>query len=348
VTYSCLATHATVSTAISAIERTGTWKMEVRGNAKTELASVEQQLAVLTRPAPPRPAKTVREALAGERVPSGIWKDSQECLSVQESVHFAKACAQVVQLRRELAAAQDYERLSARAGELRRGLAAAPIVGTSDPLPAAFSATLGRVLPIGGMEGVALLITIFVEIISCFGLTGLRALGTVGEQLLPLGRSAEGSPAADYEGGNKLAASPAPGRTLPQPSLKASPSGRTTAPGHRRREGGNPPSNVVPMRPPASLRERVQGGSPVPQGGPPRGLDVPSSHLAAFVEARLLKAPGTSLAARDLRSAYEAWCAKQGHPPLTVPKFAAELKVLGYGKWKSCGLMRYRGLQLVA
>ena len=49
--YSCLATHATVSTAISAIERTGTWKMEVRGNAKVELASVEQQLVVLSRPA---------------------------------------------------------------------------------------------------------------------------------------------------------------------------------------------------------------------------------------------------------------------------------------------------------
>src|SRR6188474_2321507 len=56
VVFSCLATHATVSTAISAIERTGTWKMEVRGNAKAELASVEQQLAVLSRPMPPRPA----------------------------------------------------------------------------------------------------------------------------------------------------------------------------------------------------------------------------------------------------------------------------------------------------
>jgi hypothetical protein len=46
--------------------------------------------------------------------------------------------------------------------------------------------------------------------------------------------------------------------------------------------------------------------------------------------------------------AYEAWCATHGYQPLTVPKFAAELKVLGYDKWKSCGLMRYRGLQLVA
>jgi hypothetical protein len=75
---------------------------------------------------PPRPAKTVREALAGERVPSGVWKDSQECGSIHESVHFAKACAQVVQLRRELAATQDYEQLSSRAAQLRNSLADAP------------------------------------------------------------------------------------------------------------------------------------------------------------------------------------------------------------------------------
>ena len=77
VVFSCLATHATVTTAISSIERTGTWKMEVRTNAKTELASIEQQLAALSRPAPPRPMKTVREGLAATSVPPAIWKDSQ-------------------------------------------------------------------------------------------------------------------------------------------------------------------------------------------------------------------------------------------------------------------------------
>ena len=118
----------------------------------------------------------MREALAGERVPSGVWRDSQECGSIQESVHFAKACAQVVQLRRELAAAQDYERLSSRAAELRKGLAEAPILATSDPLPASFNATLGRVLPLGGTEGVALLLTVVVEIMSCFGLSGISLL----------------------------------------------------------------------------------------------------------------------------------------------------------------------------
>jgi len=69
VSFSWLATHATVRMAIASIERTGTWKMEVRGNAKAELATVEQRLAALSRPAPLRPAKTVREALAGTSVP---------------------------------------------------------------------------------------------------------------------------------------------------------------------------------------------------------------------------------------------------------------------------------------
>src|SRR6476620_4740973 len=35
--YSCLATHSTVGMAISGIERTGSWKMEARGNSKAEL-----------------------------------------------------------------------------------------------------------------------------------------------------------------------------------------------------------------------------------------------------------------------------------------------------------------------
>jgi hypothetical protein len=176
VTISWLATHATATTAIATIERSGTWKMEVRGNTKTELLAVEQQLAALSRPAPPRPAGTVREALAAERVPANVWQDSQECSRIQDSAHFGRACAQVAQLRRELAAALDYERLSARAAELRKGLAEAPIVATSDPLPAAFNATLGRLVPLGGAEGVALLFTIVVELISCCGLAGLSVL----------------------------------------------------------------------------------------------------------------------------------------------------------------------------
>jgi hypothetical protein len=75
VTYSALATHATVSTAIAAIERTGSWKMEVRSGTKAELDAVEKRIAILAQPMPPRPSKTLAEALAVEKVPPGIWRD---------------------------------------------------------------------------------------------------------------------------------------------------------------------------------------------------------------------------------------------------------------------------------
>ena len=52
-----------------------------------------------------------------------------------------------------------------------------PLVATSDPLPEAFAATLGRLLPLDGRVGVSLLLTFVIEIMSCFGLAALRAVG---------------------------------------------------------------------------------------------------------------------------------------------------------------------------
>jgi hypothetical protein len=80
-TYSGLATHATVSTAIAAIERTGTWKMEGRTNAKAELAAIEQRLAALSEPKVPRPSGAVRETLAAEKIPP----DGSRCCSPSSS-----------------------------------------------------------------------------------------------------------------------------------------------------------------------------------------------------------------------------------------------------------------------
>lgn len=107
VTFSWLATHATVSTAIAAIERGGTWKMEVRSNTKAELVSLEQQLAALSRPAPPRPAKTVREALAAEpRASQRVAGQPRMRRHPGEHPLREGLRAQVVQLRRELAASR--------------------------------------------------------------------------------------------------------------------------------------------------------------------------------------------------------------------------------------------------
>jgi hypothetical protein len=102
------------------------------------------------------------------------------------------------------------------------------------------------------------------------------------------------------------------------------------------------------MRPRPPPRAIPEGTSPRQQSRLGCALPDTDSHVPAFIQQRLQTAKGMSIAAKDLRAAYEVWCAKQCYSPLTVPKLAAELKALGYDKWKSCGLIRYRGLQLVA
>jgi hypothetical protein len=343
VAFSCLATHATVSSAIASIEHTGTWRMEVRGNTKSELATIEKQLAALSRPTPPRPAKTVQEALKAERVPPGVWQDSQECANIQDRAHFMKACAQVVQLRKELAAAKDYERLSLRATELRQGVAEAPIVATADPLPAAFSATFGRFVPVGGTEGVALLLTIVVELISCVGLGAFAVLCNTHKQRegAPAIAFLPGTRSEDRQSEREPPCQPdAP--TLPKPSLRAVVSGGGRVNGSASRDPNDAPSNILPMRP------RTPSGNLPQEDMPVQKKTTPPSHVPLFVQQRLKRAQGMSLAAKELRAVYEAWCATHGHEPLSPPKFAVELKGLGCDKWKSCGLMRYRDLQLVA
>jgi len=176
-----------------------------------------------------------------------------------------------------------------------------------------------------------------VEILSCFGLAGLTAL-SAREGEAPCGKG--GKPAApeaslpkgeafDDQGSLQHRTLPAgEGLTLPNPSLPAG-VGRGSAPGSLTEGGSN---NVVTLRPVPSQRDHVKEGP----------------HVANFVQERLQGAPGASVAARDLRAAYEGWCAKQGLAPLSVPKLAAELKGLGYVKWKSVGVMRYRDLRFAA
>jgi hypothetical protein len=327
--------------------------MEVRGNNKNELAAVEGQLATLSHPSPPRPVKTVQEALAATSVPPAIWKDSNECNGIQESAYFAKQCARVVQLRRELAAAQDYERLSGRATELRNGLAQAPIVATSDPLPATFSATLGRLVPIGGTEGVALLITLVVEIISGFGLAGIRAVRECSREVAKASLTPPSLAIVKCEGGSlplitqSLPQAQTP--TLPNPSLKASAPAQGRGRAHTTGEEGScTPSNALPsrLRPPCA-------DLPCPSSARERGASVgelpfDTSHVSDFARERLRPARGASVSSKELRAAYEAWCATRGYTPLSWEKFAGELNALGYTKWKSCGRMRYRDLELVA
>lgn len=350
VTYSSLATHATVGLAIGSIERAGTWKMEGRSNTKAELATIEQRLAALTDPKMPRPSTTVRKALEVEKVPPGVWRRSQECLKIRRSAYFQTACAKVLALRHELTAAVDYEQLDARAEKLRKALAAAPLVATSDPLPKAFTATIGRLLPLDGGVGVALLLTLVIEIMSCFGLAGLRALREEQrreERRRPSIDRAEFS-SARHTGSSRRTQFPpySPSGSIPHPKTPTAVNrvavARMTGRDRVRRRG----SRVVPVR-------GAKSHNPQTPNGPQSSIDDPdgrrssaAAHVCAFARERLQPAVGMSLGAFDLRRAYEEWCATDSQEPLSQQKVGVELSALGYTRWKSCGLIRYRDVQL--
>jgi hypothetical protein len=99
------------------------------------------------------------------------------------------------------------------------------------------------------------------------------------------------------------------------------------------------------MRPGNPSTRLPEGASLTPRGRIPEfKID---SHTPDFVRERLETSDGSSLAAGELRAAYETWCATHNQTPLGA-QVAAELKALGCAKWKSCGLIRYRDLQLAA
>jgi hypothetical protein len=364
VTYSWLATGATVSTAIAATERNGTWKMEGRNNVKTELTAVEQQMSVLAQPVPPRPSKTVAETLAAEKVPPGVWRDSQECKSIHESKYFQTACTKVLGLRKELASAESYEKLNARARELRQELAATPVVATADPLPEAFATTLSRLVPVDGRAGVALLLTAVIEILSCFGPATLSKLHEGG---IEGGGKAEAKREEPRREGQSLPPSDGEGegigmipsevknvpdvetekqtRFVPRSSLKPAEAGFSARPSLNRDDHSKPPSNVVPLvrLKPREVRREASGKSA--QGGT---ISVKSSHVPEFARDCLKASTGYSLSAAELRCAYKGWCAKLGLKPVSVKMLGSELTKLGYTRWRSSGRVRYRDLQLVA
>ena len=333
VTYSSLATHATVSSAIAAIERNGTWKMEVRSDTKAELAEIEKRLAVLSQPMPPRPSKTLGEALASEVVPPGVWRDSRECQNIHDSRYFQSTCQKFLDLRRELAVAQDYEKLDARAEELRHALAAAPPVATSDPLPQAFAATLGRFLSLDGHAGIALLLTLIVETMSCFGLAGLRALkGETGRPYEPPSslRSRGGHGPKTPTEARAVGTSRIRTQILPASSLKAARPGtsldREGAPNRRAR----PPSEVLPARVASGQMIRTRE-----ELGLATARSAMGSHVSEFIQERLKPADGASVGAGELKEVYDAWCASHGNEPI-----AAEA---GYRTHRT----RYRALEVL-
>jgi hypothetical protein len=124
-----------------------------------------EQLALVERARAP---SVVEAELAAQLVPTAIWKRTRECveLTLPESHN---ACARVLALRQELAAAQSAQALETRIDDARRELATQPVVGQSaDPQVTGLAAMLGTEQATL-RRGLALLLAVLVEVGSAFG-----------------------------------------------------------------------------------------------------------------------------------------------------------------------------------
>ena len=100
VTYSALATHATVSTAIADIERTGSWKMEVRSDTKAELATVEKRLESAIPIGTPQPDRKISH-----------FKVPEDGVSIKRDQNFLSASCLVLDFDNGSFSPEDFIRL---------------------------------------------------------------------------------------------------------------------------------------------------------------------------------------------------------------------------------------------
>ena len=131
----------------------------------TTIRRAGEQLTLVERS---RPSTVIEAELASQLVPAPIWKRTRACseLTLPES---HTACARVLALRQELAAAQSAQALEERIGEARRHLTTAPVVGLSaDPQVAGLAAMLGTEEPMV-RRALVLLLAILVELGSATG-----------------------------------------------------------------------------------------------------------------------------------------------------------------------------------
>jgi len=133
--------------------------------AKVERA--ENQLATLGKHRPP---DVIKAELASAAVPLHIWRRSRQCLdlTLEES---RLACAPVLGLRKELAAAEAAERLEAQLVAGRTQLATASVAGSvADPQASALARLIGA--DEGTIRtGIALLLAGLIEVGSALGIT---------------------------------------------------------------------------------------------------------------------------------------------------------------------------------
>jgi hypothetical protein len=166
--------HSSLTYSLQEIERQATHRTEARADLRTELQEVEDRAAAIKAEKTPRPPNVIAWDIKTVVIPAGARRNSEDCTTPGDA-YTRKACAPLLELRKELAEAEELERLEPRAAKLRKQLADAQIVASRDPASTSFELLIGSALArvgakdIDGTVGFPSLMILLLEMVSALG-----------------------------------------------------------------------------------------------------------------------------------------------------------------------------------
>lgn len=140
------------------------------------IVTVERAETGLAALGPQRPSSVIRADLDATVIDPKIWQWTRRCAELHNQLA-QRACAPVLGLRRELAAADEAKRLETKAATARTQLATAPVVGPQPDPPATAIARITGVDEGTVRVGFALLLAGLVEAGSALGLALVSVTG---------------------------------------------------------------------------------------------------------------------------------------------------------------------------
>jgi hypothetical protein len=165
--------HSSLTYSLQEMERRATHKSEARSDLRAELQEVEDRAAFIKKIKTPRPATVIAWDIKTVVIPAGARRNSEDCTTPGDA-YTRKACAPLLDLRKELAEAEELERLEPRAAKLRKQLGDAQIVASRDPASTSFELLVGTLLTkagfkIDGTVGFPGLMILLLEMVSALG-----------------------------------------------------------------------------------------------------------------------------------------------------------------------------------
>jgi hypothetical protein len=176
VSLSMLAAHSSIRDTLASVGRAQAKKTETRAHLAAELSAVDAQITSLSEPRAPRPVKVVEEALEWIALPDDVRRLTHNCTRFSKEGQ-REACKESIALRKELAAAREYQRLMDSSSMLHARLDSLDIEAAEVPLSHSFKLFFGRFVEADGKDGIAFMGMALLTLVSSLGPFGLYLVG---------------------------------------------------------------------------------------------------------------------------------------------------------------------------